>query len=87
LAARESGALHELPLLIGSGEREDVLGKVDRNGSSIHINSSPLDLAEMTRSQLGTPMPMKEREESIPSLLTDACISPRFACGMAKRER
>jgi hypothetical protein len=26
----------------------------------------------MTRSQLGTPMPLKEREESIPSLLTDA---------------
>jgi hypothetical protein len=32
-------------------------------------------------------MPNKEREESIPSLLTDAYSSLRFACGAAKRGR
>jgi hypothetical protein len=32
-------------------------------------------------------MPTKEREESIPSLLTDTFSSLRYACGAAKRER
>jgi len=32
-------------------------------------------------------MPLKEREESIPSLLTDAFSSLRCAYGAAKRER
>jgi len=35
----------------------------------------------MTKSQLGTTMPMKEREEPIPSLLTDACLALRAWCG------
>ena len=55
-------------MLIGRGELEDVLGKINGNGSSIHIDSSPPELAELTSSQLGTMMPLKEREESIPSL-------------------
>jgi hypothetical protein len=38
--------------------------------------------------QLGTMMPKKEREESIPSLLTDAYSSPlRAQRGAAKRGR
>jgi hypothetical protein len=42
----------------------------------------------MTRSQLGTTMPLKEREESIPSLLTDAYTSPlRAQASAAKRGR
>jgi hypothetical protein len=72
LPTREPRPLGHLPALIGSRQLEDVLGKINGNGSSIHVDSSPLDLAEMTSSQLGTSMPLKEREESIPSLVTDA---------------
>jgi hypothetical protein len=87
LASREPRPLNHLPLLICSHDLKDVLGKINRNGSSIHSDSSPLDLAEMTKSQLGTTMPMKEREEPIPSLLTDAFSSLRCAYGAAKRGR
>jgi hypothetical protein len=69
LATREPGSFLHLPVLIGNRQLEDALAKVHRNGSSIHVNPSPLDLAEMTRSQLGTTMPLKEREESIPSFV------------------
>jgi hypothetical protein len=60
---------------ISTSELEDILGKVNGNGSSIHLGLLPSDLAEMTGSQLGTMMPNKEREESIPSLVTDACAA------------
>src|SRR5688500_15400156 len=84
LRARQSCPLDDLPTCIGNGKLEHVLGKIHGNSSRIHIDSFPLDLAEMTRSQLGTPMPTKEREESIPSLVSGIYSSPlRAQCGAA----
>jgi hypothetical protein len=39
LTAREPRALHDLSVLVGTGELEDALGKINGNGSSIHIQA------------------------------------------------
>src|SRR6266480_5346402 len=72
LRPRQSRFLDYLPAPIGGSELEDVLGQINGNGSSIHLGLLLSIVLKPPKASAGSMMPNKEREESIPSVETDA---------------
>lgn len=87
LATREPRSLDHFPVLVGDNQLKNVLGKINSNGSSIHLGLLLSIVLKPPKASAGTMMPNKEREESIPSLLPDAFSLLRCVCGAAQRER
>lgn len=72
LAACQSMRLDDMPLAIGHGELEDVLGKIDGHGSSIHFGLLSLETDPRPHEHRWRLFSAKTTGESIPSFERDA---------------
>ncbi|MGZ9005585.1 MAG: hypothetical protein ACXW20_17555 [Burkholderiales bacterium] len=64
LAAREPGAAHDPPLLIGDRQFEDVLCHINSNGCSIHVGLLSVVSLTPPNDSAGTMMPQEKSGRS-----------------------
>ncbi len=72
LGAGEALGFNDAPVLVGHGELEHGLGKIDGNGSSMHVALLTFDEDLIpTPMKTSAPISRKQMGESIPSVNTD----------------
>ena len=79
---------NDVPVLVGHGELEHGLGKIDRNGSSIHVGLLTFDEDLIpTPMKASAPISRKQTGESIPSIEPTAASALRALAASAHVER